>query len=585
VNDSLTLEEIERMLEEDADRTGLTYPGDSAKYGAGRVNAFAFINAVKNTALPMQSETTTFADSIPTLIITDDSLAGSFQTLADYRTTRGSRTEIVSIQTILQQYNQGDPAQRVRSCIKDYYDTKHLEWVILGGDGSIVPYRYAYTNLYGPGVRAISDYYYACLDGSWNADSDTLWGEINDSVDLVPEVAVGRLPLTSTTQVANYTSKWIDYQSGSPSGWQDDVLAIGTKMFAPGDGPAMVGELLDLFPISYEQTSLADTSGGGASATNFFSNMNQGQGILMYFGMAQHAANFFISRQAGASLLSVDDIDTLANSGKAGLVYSATCWNNKLDTVSVAAHYINHPTGGAVAYVGTSHNDYVFKTYPMAEDFWTGLFGDGSKQVGRLLNEAKECLLEKSTHYNGVYRHSMFGYMLAGDPQLGIWTSLPQELDLSFADSIPIGWQSLTISAADSGSPVSGVTICLMQDSTVYAVAHTDSLGEATFDSIQFLNLGTATVAGSKHNYVSVVDSLPVVGCCVGDMGNVNCDPYDVVDITDLQVLVDHLFISLAPLCCEEEADLDYSEEVDVTDLNILNDHLFISLDPLDPCP
>jgi len=73
--------------------------------------------------------------------------------------------------------------------------------------------------------------------------------------------------------------------------------------------------------------------------------------------------------------------------------------------------------------------------------------------------------------------------------------------------------------------------------------------------------------------------------CCVGDMGNIDCDVSQAVDVTDMQVLIDHLFLSLAPLCCEEEADLDYSGYVDITDLSILNDHLFLSLAPLNPCP
>jgi hypothetical protein len=48
---------------------------------------------------------------------------------------------------------------------------------------------------------------------------------------------------------------------------------------------------------------------------------------------------------------------------------------------------------------------------------------------------------------------------------------------------------------------------------------------------------------------------------------------------------VDHLFLSLDPLCCIDEADLDLSGEVDVTDLSILIDNQFLTLTPLDPCP
>lgn len=74
--------------------------------------------------------------------------------------------------------------------------------------------------------------------------------------------------------------------------------------------------------------------------------------------------------------------------------------------------------------------------------------------------------------------------------------------------------------------------------------------------------------------------------CCQGPvMGNINCDPEEEVDIVDVQVLVDNLFLTLTPLCCFDEADLDLSGEVDVTDLSILIDNQFLTLTPLPPCP
>ncbi len=74
--------------------------------------------------------------------------------------------------------------------------------------------------------------------------------------------------------------------------------------------------------------------------------------------------------------------------------------------------------------------------------------------------------------------------------------------------------------------------------------------------------------------------------CCTGAvMGNIDCDPGDVVDITDIQVMVDHLFLTLEPLCCIEEADLDLTLEVDITDLSILIDNQFLTLTPLPACP
>lgn len=73
--------------------------------------------------------------------------------------------------------------------------------------------------------------------------------------------------------------------------------------------------------------------------------------------------------------------------------------------------------------------------------------------------------------------------------------------------------------------------------------------------------------------------------CCEGLKGNIDCGWNDEVDITDLQTVIDHLFLSLAPLCCDEEADLDASGVVDITDAQILIDHMFLTLQSLPSCP
>ncbi|MBD3257505.1 glucose dehydrogenase [candidate division GN15 bacterium] len=89
-----------------------------------------------------------------------------------------------------------------------------------------------------------------------------------------------------------------------------------------------------------------------------------------------------------------------------------------------------------------------------------------------------------------------------------------------------------------------------------------------------------------------VPDGVPsqcgVEPCCSGpSVGNVDGSPDDAVTLGDLTVLIDHLFISLAPLDCPEEGNTDESPggEVTLGDLTVLIDHLFISLDPLPACP
>lgn len=72
--------------------------------------------------------------------------------------------------------------------------------------------------------------------------------------------------------------------------------------------------------------------------------------------------------------------------------------------------------------------------------------------------------------------------------------------------------------------------------------------------------------------------------CCTGGRGNVDCDPLNQIDISDLSRLIDNLFISFDPLCCVEEANCDADAGVDISDLSTLIDFLYISFTPLPGC-
>ena len=88
--------------------------------------------------------------------------------------------------------------------------------------------------------------------------------------------------------------------------------------------------------------------------------------------------------------------------------------------------------------------------------------------------------------------------------------------------------------------------------------------------------------------FVTIPDAIGASSCCTGMTGNVDCSPDDNVDIGDLTVLIDNLFLSNTPLCCNGEAncDGDPTGNVDIGDLTALIYYLFIDLsgNPLPAC-
>ena len=80
--------------------------------------------------------------------------------------------------------------------------------------------------------------------------------------------------------------------------------------------------------------------------------------------------------------------------------------------------------------------------------------------------------------------------------------------------------------------------------------------------------------------------------CCQGSsVGDIDCSGS--IDIGDVSRMVDHLFLTLTPLCCKDEANFNYPGSwytpadtiVDVYDLQLMIDGQFISMRPYPPCP
>lgn len=86
--------------------------------------------------------------------------------------------------------------------------------------------------------------------------------------------------------------------------------------------------------------------------------------------------------------------------------------------------------------------------------------------------------------------------------------------------------------------------------------------------------------------YVLERDVVVPPGCCVGLTGNVNNDMADDVNLTDVTVLVNSLFVTFDPLPCPEEANTsgDVAGDVNLTDVTALVNNLFVTFVPLPAC-
>lgn len=238
------------------------------------------------------------------------------------------------------------------------------------------------------------------------------------------------------------------------------------------------------------------------------------------------------------------DITTLANGDQLPVVISIDCnvgWfdgetdqtddptlNNEnnvgADIESFSEVITRLQNAGAVAAIGSTRLSYIFANDELMEGLidaiWTGY--DGTFDSGGLYN------LGQVLMYGKMYVASKFGYdstydftnttfhlyHLFGDPEMGIWTQQPGELDVSHPTQIGSnGLQKFFVNVTDhnTGTPIGQATVCLQKANEVYSVALTDPAGGAYF-SVYPSSSGVVNITVTKHNYRPYIGLMTVTG-------------------------------------------------------------------------
>jgi hypothetical protein len=156
-------------------------------------------------------------------------------------------------------------------------------------------------------------------------------------------------------------------------------------------------------------------------------------------------------------------------------------------------------------------------------------------------------------------------YISSGD---GLWTQLT-----------PNGGYPYTI-IDNPASPYAPGTPCFSGSHT-WAQANVDLSAYSGVVQLKFRFGSDGAVTGEGW-YVDDV-SVTSQGCCgtytAGYTGNTDCDTEGKINLGDITALIDRVYISKTPLCCEENGNVDGDAEgkVNLADITGLIDHVYIS--------
>ncbi len=457
------------------------------------------------------------------VIVTSDEMAPAFQRLADWKTATGVPAVVRTMSFIQQQYPRGaDDAERVRAFLRDAYTRWGTKWVLLGGDTEVIPTRLGYTTYYVPGGEYIAtDLYYSCLDGTWNADGDSLYGEgrvsypvaYGDSCDLLPEVYVGRLPAVTAAEAELLVAKTLKYQQDPVADYLENNLYFAEVLFPqtwePGQTPSLDGAAMvenDILPIMdtvpnihyarlYENHTWPSYRPGALPETRVavIDSLNRGYNLAVHIGHG-----FRNVMHVADDNLTGTDASGLTNGDRLINLYAINCSSTAIDYPCIAEAFMKAPNGGTVSLVGSTRYDFPTTGQQYQEVFFQLLYQGGVSAVGELHAEQKTPFVGLS-EYNGTHRWTQMTLVLLGDPELRIYTAAARTLAVSCPGTVTIGTASLPVHVATGGAALEGARVTAYRAGDVFATGLTDGNGDVTLE-IQPESTGPLTVTVTGAN-------------------------------------------------------------------------------------
>ncbi len=361
------------------------------------------------------------AASAAYVIITGDALVPEFQRLADWRTGHGLPAEVVTVAWIEAHYPGGvDAAERVRRFIQDAYASQGTLWVLLGGDAEVLPALYAHMNILD-GSNILTDYYYMCLDGTWNADGDAFFGEVEDEVDLLPEVFAGRAPVSTLEEARTFADKTLAYEEGAGGGegYPASALFLAERLFPTFGGAQIAEAAIAALPPSFTVERLYEEGGWpGSHALNraaAIEAIERGFGLVYHIGHSTETTWSLVD-----DVLTTEDVDHLTNGPRTSVVFAFGGRTAAFDfDDAIAERWLVNPEGGSVAYVGSTALSFIGATRDLQAEWFRLVFQESMRALGAATALARMPFVA-SAQVEGSARWMLFAFELLGDPALAL---------------------------------------------------------------------------------------------------------------------------------------------------------------------
>ncbi len=459
----------------------------------------------------LKSETIFLNDkaiSYELVIITNESLKPAFTQFFNLKWSMGIPTEIVTVEWVYRNFSGFDRQEKIRNFIRYARGNLNAHFILIGGDVGIVPTRTLYVPMNGTDDDFIpGDFYYMCLDGNFNADRDTLFGEPGDEVDYTPDVAVARLPVNKATDVENYLGKEIRYLF-HPGDYLNRVILIGSDITTPGSGAQFCSEVEDSFPSRFEKIEFFEDNGTNNDKDEVIDSLNRGAGFVYGNLHAQSFDRMLLNFSPRRPLTNFDVDHRLTNVDFPGFYDIVTCHIGGFDVDALAEHLIRD-SAGAIGVFATTRLNYPVITIKLNKYFYSLLFHRGIKKIGDLDKMVRSHFASDASNYI-TYRYVDYSYEMFGDPTLKLWTGNPDSFFVTSPDTITTSTRVLHIEVSDSlGAPIVGAKVVAYLPGIFMSTDSTDSRGEVNL-SVFPTHPGSLSLYVEKDGFKNFLKSVAI---------------------------------------------------------------------------
>lgn len=424
---------------------------------------------------------------IDQVIITREEYTHIFDDFIRTQNLMGIITVIKPIEEIYKEHSGTDEQESIRNYIIEMYHGYGIRMVLIGGDADIVPIRKAYNSSYYYYGYVPTDAYYADIDGTWNADRDTIIGELAaDSIDGYPDLAVSRIPFDNATELIVYLDKIKTYLFDQNTDNLDRFLLSGSSILESlkdGIGQRYSDYIKTMtnthaYAFTTQYSPIQDTFNDnaiwqagdmGLNVNSFISGMSDGYYLINHIDHSHESWLGTGMYETGTAMF-MSDVNRINNhSGTMSIMFSMGCTTNPIDRESAAEELTIYANSSIISYTGFSRTGWT-SSQRLMNDFWNKMADNET----RYFYEAYMYAMNTSYLYFRVAINNN------GIPALPVYHKQIKPLYAILPDTVKSG-EKITVNVHNGTYNMENASVVLM-DSKHYIRGITDLGGNVEFE-------------------------------------------------------------------------------------------------------